>query len=77
LINLTTGVTYTGSYVSNDIANITFTGAPPLTYGGTLKILLTTSGGGNNGKLLIDYHATLNANGVLTVDLYNYRSGCQ
>jgi hypothetical protein len=79
LINVTTGIEYTGSYVSNDFVtgNNDNYDQPPFETNGTLKILLTTSGGGNNGKLLVDYHFTVNAIGVITVDFYNYRAGCQ
>jgi hypothetical protein len=79
LINVTTGIEYTGSYVSNDFVtgNNSNYDRPPFETNGTLKILLTTSGGGNNGKLLYDYHFTVNANGDVTVDFSNYRAGCQ
>ncbi len=77
LINLTTGVEYTGSYFSNTSFTGNISEEQPLEITGTLSILLTTPGGGNNGKLLVDYHLTINANDEVTADFYNERAGCQ
>ncbi len=77
LINLTTGIEYTGSYVSNTSFTGSVTSEYPIRITGTLKILLTTPGGGNNGILFVNYATTINANGEVTVDFYNQRAGCQ
>ena len=77
LYNATTGVEYTGSYVSNVTDAIVdgpiFSG----TYTSTLSVLLTTPGGGNNSLLKADFHFTVNANGIGTAYVDNFRSGCQ
>ena len=78
LIDETTGVEYTGSYVSNYSETGSVNGSGfPYEYSGHGKILLTTPGKDNNGQLLIDVHGTVNANGEWTVDSYNVRSDCQ
>ena len=77
LLDLTTGVEYVGSYVSNTSFTGPFSGDFPIQITGTLKILLTTKGGGNNGVLFADYHGTINANGIEAVWFDNYRAGCQ
>jgi hypothetical protein len=77
LINLTTGVKYTGSYVSNTSFTGNVTGEYPIRITGAVKILLTTSGGGNNGFYMSDYHVTINANGEVTATFDNFRAGCQ
>jgi hypothetical protein len=77
LLDLSTGVEYVGSYVSNTSFTGPFSGDFPIEITGTLKILLTTKGGGNNGALYMDYHGTINANGIEAVWFDNYRAGCQ
>jgi hypothetical protein len=77
LLDQTTGIAYTGSYSSNETYTTDIIIGQPAQITGTLKILLTTPGKDNNGQYLVDYHATLNANGVLTVDFTNQRAGCQ
>lgn len=80
LVNLTTGVEYTGSYVSND--HFTFSlvnpDGVPFEESITLSVLLTTPGGGNNSMLKVTYHITFNANGMPTAAWFdNWRFGCQ
>jgi hypothetical protein len=77
LLDLTTGIEYVGSYISNTSFTGTSTGDFPIQITGTVKILLTTNGGGNNGTLFADYHGTINANGIESVWFDNYRAGCQ
>jgi hypothetical protein len=80
LINLTTGTEYTGSYVSDDelTFNLANVDAFPFEETTTLKILLTTPGGGNNSTLKATYHITVDANGNFTAAWFdNWRFGCQ
>lgn len=76
LVDLTTGIEYTGSYASNDIFNIDAT-TQALQDMGTLSVLLTTPGGDNNSKLIADYHFKVDAEGNLTLYIDNMRAGCQ
>lgn len=79
LINTTTGIEYTGSYTNNFIvtaADVFVTGNP-YEISGTLTVLLTTSGKGNNSKLIANFHITVDANGNYTILIDNYRAGCQ
>jgi hypothetical protein len=76
LVSLSTGIEYTGSFVSNTDYSSTFTNGL-FTATSTLSVLLTTPGGSNNSVLKADEHITINANGVLTAYLDNFRSGCQ
>jgi len=76
LIDQTTGIEYIGSYAYNETFFSDYTGLPAETTQ-TLKILLTTPGGGNNGMYVVDAHTTLSANGEITVDFINWRAGCQ
>jgi hypothetical protein len=76
LVDLTTGIEYTGSYASNDIFNIDAS-TQALQDMGTLTVLLTTPGGDNNSKLIADYHFKVDAEGNLTLDIDNMRAGCQ
>jgi hypothetical protein len=77
LYNATTGVEYTGSYVSNTTDAIVIDGDFSGSYTATLSVLLTTPGGGNNSILKADLHFTVNANGILTAYVDNFRAGCQ
>lgn len=77
LKDLTTGIEYVGSYVSNYSETEDITTGFPIEVTNTLKILLTTPGGGNNGILFVDFHGTLTANGIEAVFFDNYRAGCQ
>lgn len=78
LIDEATGVEYKGSYVTNDSETYTYTGSNlSFEWSGTLKTIVTTPGQGNNGIYTVDYHATVNANGEVTVNFFNPRVGCQ
>ena len=77
LINKTTGVEYTGSYVSNASYSFNYINYFPFTYTSTLSVLLTTPGGGNNSILKADFHLTIDANGNETAYVDNFRAGCQ
>jgi hypothetical protein len=77
LINLTTGVEYTGSYISNTNFTGDITGEYPIQLTEKTKILLTTPGNNNNGSYFADFHITINANGELTAFVDNFRGGCQ
>ena len=77
LYNAITGVEYTGSYVSNTTDAIVIDGDFSGPYTATLSVLLTTPGGGNNSILKADLHFTVNANGILTAYVDNFRAGCQ
>jgi hypothetical protein len=76
LVDLTTGIEYTGSYASNDVFNIDAS-TQALQDMGTLSVLLTTPGGDNNSKLVADYHFKVDAAGNLTLAIDNMRAGCQ
>jgi hypothetical protein len=76
LVDLTTGVEYTGSYSSNDIFNIDAVNGD-IQDVVTLKILLTTPGGSNNSMLIADVHVKVDAQGNLTFYIDNMRAGCQ
>jgi hypothetical protein len=77
LLNKTTGVEYTGSYVSNDSYSFNYINSFPFTYTSTLSVLLTTPGGGNNSILKADFHLTIDANGNETAYVDNFRAGCK
>ena len=77
LIDLTTGVQYTGSYISTFSEAWNIIDGSSGEWTGTMKILLTTPGPNNNGELLVDYHATITPNGEMTIYFYNQRVGCQ
>jgi hypothetical protein len=78
LYNATTGVEYVGSYSSNTVFTVYETAEVfSVAYTETLSVLLTTPGGGNNSILKADFHFTLNANGIETAFVDNFRSGCQ
>ena len=77
LIDETTGIEYTGSYITNESFTGNNSGEFPVRITGTSKILLNTPGGKNNGKLIANYTFTINANGEVTADLSNFRAGCQ
>jgi hypothetical protein len=77
LVDQTTGIFYTGSYVSNDVLNMNYIIGQPGERTATIMISLTTPGKDNNGKYLLDFHVTVNANGVITVDFTNIRSECR
>ena len=77
LVDQTTGIAYTGSYTSNEVLNMNYIIGQPGELTGTIKILLTTPGKDNNGKYIVNYHVTINANGIITVDFTNLRSECQ
>lgn len=76
LVDLTTGIEYTGSYASNDILNIDAS-TQALQNMGTLTVLLTTPGKDNNSKLIANYHYKVDAAGNLTLVIDNMRAGCQ
>ena len=76
LINLTTGVEYTGSYVSNTSFTGDITSEYPIQLTEKTKILLTTPGNDNNGSYFADLHITINSNGELTAFFDNFRGGC-
>ncbi|HXL55820.1 MAG TPA: hypothetical protein VN958_06170 [Chitinophagaceae bacterium] len=75
LINLTTGLEYTGCYVANISMNNYFNAIYEVTT--TVTILLTTPGGGNNSILKGDYHMTVDSNGNVTASVDNFRGGCR
>ncbi|CAN5654890.1 hypothetical protein BH10BAC3_BH10BAC3_04480 [soil metagenome] len=77
LYSPTTGVEYTGSYVSNTTDAIVLDGDFSGAYTQTLTVLLTTAGGGNNSFLKADMHFTVSASGIGTVYFDNFRAGCQ
>jgi len=76
LINLNTGIEYTGSYASNSTFTIKWTGQS-VEATETLSVLLTTPGGGNNSKLIADVHITILQDGTVTSYFDNLRAGCQ
>lgn len=76
LVSPATGIQYTGSYTSD------------FHYGGTLNngqftftqgisTKLMTPGGQNNSISTFDVHETINANGVITAYIDNFKVGCQ
>ncbi|MES2647606.1 MAG: hypothetical protein V4717_12065 [Bacteroidota bacterium] len=81
LVNVSTGVEYTGSYVSNDQLTINLADLvdnAPFEQTVNLSVMLTTPGGGNNSTLKATYHITFNANGSPTGAWFdNWRFGCQ
>ncbi len=77
LLDLNTGIGYTGSYTSNDIETGNYIIGQPLEITSKVKILLTTPGKSNNGMYVADLHLILNANGVITAFVSGFRSECQ
>jgi hypothetical protein len=73
LVGMATGTTYTGSVSYNQSFNTTFTNGKFVTKE-TESILLSTPGGKNNVMVKMDVHETLNANGVLTASIDNFRT---
>ena len=73
LVGMATGTTYTGSVSYNQSFNASFTNGKFVTKE-TQSILLTTPGGKNNLLAKIDVHETLNAQGVLTANIDNFRT---
>ena len=73
LVGMATGTPYTGSVTYNQSFNTTFTNGKFITKE-TQSILLTTPGGKNNVLVKLDVHETLNANGVLTASIDNFRT---
>ncbi len=76
LIDLTTGIKYTGSYASNDVLTIDAVNQD-FQVTQTLAVLLTTPGGGNNSMLIADVHVKLDSNGDVILLVDNMRAGCQ
>ncbi len=76
LLDEETGKEYIGSYSSNETHNGTFEIGWPLESKGTLTILMISPGNEVNLKFQIDYHMTINANGVTTVNFDNLKVSC-
>jgi len=73
LVGMATGNTYTGSVSYNQSFNTAFTNGKFVAKE-TESILLSTPGGKNNVMVKIDTHITLNANGMLTASVDNFRT---
>lgn len=73
LVGTATGIAYTGSVSYNQSFNASFTGGKFVTKE-TQSILLTTRGGKNNVLAKIDVHETINAQGVMTASIDNFRT---
>jgi len=76
LVDEETGKEYVGSYSSNETHNGTFEIGLPIESKGTLTILMISPGNGVNLKFQINYHMTINANGVTTVYFDNLKVSC-
>lgn len=73
LVGMATGTTYAGSVSYNQSFNSSFTNGKFETKE-TQSILLTTAGRKNNVMVKIDVHETINAQGVLTASIDNFRT---
>ncbi|MBS1523818.1 MAG: hypothetical protein JST50_22630 [Bacteroidetes bacterium] len=73
LVGEATGTTYAGSVSYNQSFNTTFTNGKFVTKT-TQSILLTTPGGKNNVMVKMDVHLTINAQGVVTASIDNFRT---
>jgi len=73
LVGPATGTTYSGSVSYNQSFNSSFTDGKFITKT-TQSILLSTPGGKNNVMVKMDVHLTLNANGMMTASIDNFRT---
>ncbi|MES2646057.1 MAG: hypothetical protein V4717_04220 [Bacteroidota bacterium] len=69
------GTIYRGVWVNT--FQVTAPLPDPGAFNNTYKVILTTSGGGNNSRLTGVFHITQNANGEFTSVIDNFTAGCQ
>lgn len=77
LVGLETGIEYTGNSVWDGHYNFPLSTPYSFTLAITNSVILTTSGGGNNSRLVADLHVTVDPNGKVTVSIDKLRAGCQ
>jgi len=77
LVSLETGIEYTGSSTWNGHYSFPLSNANSFTLTIVNSVIMTTSGGGNNSRLLADLHVTVNPNGIQAVSIDNLRFGCR
>jgi hypothetical protein len=73
-VGLTTGDRYRGTGVTQD--QLVINGVFPMTYTYVNNFRMIGQGPGNNFQVHENYHLTINANGVVTVDRDNFSSSC-
>jgi hypothetical protein len=77
LVSLETGIEYTGNSTWNGHYNFPVATPYSFTLSIVNSVILTTSGGGNNSRLVADLHVTVDPNGKVTVSIDDIRAGCQ
>jgi hypothetical protein len=75
VLQATDGTIYRGIWVTT--FQVTAPLPDPGAFNNTYKVILTTSGGGNNSQLTGVFHITQNANGEFTSVIDNFTAGCQ
>jgi len=76
MVNPVNGAVYSGTSSSKVSENVSLLGGT-VTLTQVNTAMFTTPGGKNNSEVKYDLHITFNANGNVTAQVDNFRSGCK